>query len=77
MEREMKSIWYFVGLMLLAMGIVVFASGVTKGDSHIGGRTSRIGVSQIMQGRFPGSRQLCFRYVCFHLVIIPLSAPGC
>jgi hypothetical protein len=28
MEREMKSIWYFVGLMLLAMGIVVFASGV-------------------------------------------------
>jgi hypothetical protein len=28
MEREMKSIWYFVGLMLLAMGIVVFASGI-------------------------------------------------
>jgi hypothetical protein len=28
MEREMKSIWYFVGLMLLAMGIVVFVSGV-------------------------------------------------
>jgi hypothetical protein len=25
---EMKSIWYFVGLMLLAMGTVVFASGV-------------------------------------------------
>jgi hypothetical protein len=28
MEREMKSIWYFVGLMLLAMGAVVFVSGV-------------------------------------------------
>jgi len=28
MEQEMKSIWYFVGLMLLAMGIVVFASGI-------------------------------------------------
>jgi hypothetical protein len=28
MEREMKSIWYFVGLMLLAMGSVVFTSGV-------------------------------------------------
>lgn len=28
MARKMKSIWYFVGLMLLAMGIVVFVSGV-------------------------------------------------
>jgi len=28
MEREMKSIWYFVGLMLLAMGAVVFLSGI-------------------------------------------------
>jgi hypothetical protein len=28
MKREMKSIWYFVGLMLLAMGIVVFLSCV-------------------------------------------------
>jgi hypothetical protein len=28
MEGEMKSIWYFVGLMLLAMGIVVFVSGI-------------------------------------------------
>jgi uncharacterized protein YjeT (DUF2065 family) len=28
MEREMKSIWYFVGLILLTMGAVVFLSGV-------------------------------------------------
>lgn len=28
MEHEMKSIWYFVGLMLLAMGVVVFLSGI-------------------------------------------------
>jgi len=28
MEQKMKSIWYFVGLMLLAMGTVIFLSGV-------------------------------------------------
>ena len=28
MAREMKSIWFFVGLMLLAMGVVVFISGL-------------------------------------------------
>jgi polyferredoxin len=28
MAREMKSIWFFVGLMLLAMGAVVFCSGI-------------------------------------------------
>jgi predicted membrane channel-forming protein YqfA (hemolysin III family) len=28
MERNMKSIWYFVGLMLLAMGAVIFLSGI-------------------------------------------------
>ena len=28
MEHEMKSIWYFVGLMLLSMGAVVFLSGI-------------------------------------------------
>jgi hypothetical protein len=28
MAREMKSIWFFVGLMLLAMGAVVFGSGI-------------------------------------------------
>jgi hypothetical protein len=28
MKKEMKSIWYFVGLMLLVMGAVVFLSGI-------------------------------------------------
>ena len=28
MERKMKSIWYFVGLMLLTMGIVILLSGI-------------------------------------------------
>ncbi len=28
MKNEMKSIWYFVGLMLLVMGAVVFLSGI-------------------------------------------------
>lgn len=28
MKKEMKSIWYFVGLMLLVMGAVVFFSGI-------------------------------------------------
>jgi polyferredoxin len=28
MAREMKSIWYFVGLMLMVMGSVVFFSGI-------------------------------------------------
>jgi predicted membrane channel-forming protein YqfA (hemolysin III family) len=28
MAREMKSIWFFVGLMLLTMGAVVFISGI-------------------------------------------------
>jgi FtsH-binding integral membrane protein len=27
-EKKMKSIWYLVGLMLLSMGALVFASGV-------------------------------------------------
>jgi len=28
MEAKMKSIWYFVGLMLLTMGAVIFLSGI-------------------------------------------------
>ena len=28
MEAQMKSIWYFVGLMLLTMGAVIFVSGI-------------------------------------------------
>jgi amino acid transporter len=28
MERKMKSIWYFVGLMLLGMGAIIFISGI-------------------------------------------------
>ena len=28
MEPKMKSIWYFVGLMLLAMGAVIFLTGI-------------------------------------------------
>jgi FtsH-binding integral membrane protein len=28
-HAEMKSIWYLVGLMLLAMGVLVLAGGVT------------------------------------------------
>jgi predicted phage tail protein len=29
-EKKMKPIWYFVGLMLCAMGAVVFVSGVAN-----------------------------------------------
>ncbi len=29
-EKKMKPIWYFVGLMLSAMGAVVFISGVAN-----------------------------------------------
>lgn len=28
MKTKMKSIWYFVGLMLFTMGIIVFFSGI-------------------------------------------------
>ena len=34
-EKKMKPIWYFVGLMLGAMGIVVFVSGILN-YSHEG-----------------------------------------
>ena len=27
-EKGMKSIWYFVGLILLIIGIIVFAAGI-------------------------------------------------
>ena len=28
-EHQMKSIWYFVGLMLVVMGLIVLGSGVS------------------------------------------------
>ncbi len=39
MSKEMKSIWYFVGLMLLVMGAVVFISGIYYYDAPDGNTT--------------------------------------
>jgi divalent metal cation (Fe/Co/Zn/Cd) transporter len=33
-EKKLKSIWYFVGLILMAMGLVIFATGLHAIFTH-------------------------------------------
>ncbi|HTY38791.1 MAG TPA: hypothetical protein VMH23_16850 [Bacteroidota bacterium] len=61
-SKRMKSIWYFVGLMLTAMGAIILLSGVIDYSSE---RTAKTVLAQLHPALWWGAVMMIFGLIFF------------